>query len=73
LNYHSFYYKRLNDFGRKERKKCVKASILVDDKSQIIISYSVGGIHDSKEFKKMLENMDRKIIEKFKIIWQQGV
>jgi len=68
LNYHSFYYKRLNDFGKKVRKKCVKTTIIVDDKSQITVSYSVGGIHDSKEFKKMLENMDREIIEKFKII-----
>jgi len=34
VNYNSFYYdKRLNDFRRKERKKYVKATILVDDKS----------------------------------------
>jgi len=35
------YDKRLNDFGRKERKKCFKTKILVDDKSQIIVSYTV--------------------------------
>jgi len=34
LNYHSFYYdKRLNDFGRKE-KKYVKTIICIEDKSQ---------------------------------------
>ena len=51
-NYHSFYYdKRLNDFGREVRKKYVKTTILVNDKSQIIVSYDVyfGVIHDSKE------------------------
>jgi len=33
-NYHSFYYdKRLNDFGRKVRKKYVKTTIIVDDRS----------------------------------------
>jgi len=42
VNYHSYYYdKRLNDFGRKVRKKHVKATICVDDKSQIIVSYDV--------------------------------
>jgi len=71
VNYHSFYYdKRLNDFGRKVRKKYVKATILVDEKSQIIVAFSVhfGEIHDSKEFKKTLKNMDKEIISKFKII-----
>jgi len=69
LNYHSFYYdKRLNDFGKRVRKKYVKTTIIVDDKSQIIVSYDVhfGEIHDSKEFKKMLKSMDREIIDKFK-------
>jgi len=68
VNYHSFYYdKRLNDFGRKVKKKYVKATIIVDDKSQIVVSYDVhfGEIHDSKE---TLENMDRKIINKFDVI-----
>jgi len=68
VNHHSFYYdKRLNDFGRKERKKYVKTTIIVDDKSQIIVSYDTyfGEIHDSKE---TLENMDREIIGKFNII-----
>jgi len=71
MNYHSFYYdKRLNDFGKRVKRKYVKATIIVDDKSQIIVSYSVhfGEIHDSKEFKKALENMDSEIINKFKII-----
>jgi len=71
LNYHSFYYnKRFNDFGRKERKKYVKTTIIVDDKSQIVVSFSVhfGEIHDSKEFKKMLENMDSEVIGNFNII-----
>jgi len=71
VNYHSFYYdKRLNDFGRKVKKKYVKATIIVDDKSQIIVAFSVhfGEIHDSKEFKKTLENMDREIINKFRLI-----
>ena len=69
-NYHSFYYdKRLNDFGRKERKN-VKITICVDDKSQIIILYDVyfEDIHDSKEFKKILKSMDIEIVSKFKII-----
>jgi len=66
VNYHSFYYD--NDFGKRVRKKYVKVTILVDDKSQIIVSYSVGEIHDSKEFNKTLENMDREIISKFNII-----
>jgi len=71
LNYHSFYYdRRLNDFGRKVRKKYVKVTIIVDDKSQIIVAYDVhfGEIHDSKEFKKMLKSMDREIVDKFNII-----
>jgi len=71
FNYHSFYYdKRLNDFGKRAKKKYVKTTILVDDKSQIIVSLSVhfGEIHDSKEFKKTLENMDSEVIIKFKII-----
>ena len=71
LNYHSFYYDmRLNDFGRKVRKKCVKATIIVNDKSQIVVSFSVhfGKIHDSKELRETLENMDREIIAKFRLI-----
>mgnify|MGYP001772611472 CR=1 FL=1 len=28
----------------------------------------IGEIHDSKEFKKTLENMDREVVGKFKII-----
>ena len=71
VNYHSFYYdKRLNDFGKKVRRKYVKATIIVDDKSQIVVAFDVhfGEIHDSKEFKKALENIDREIIAKFKII-----
>ena len=71
LNYHSFYYdKRLNDFGSKVRKKYVKATIIVDDKSQTVVSFDVhfGEIHDSKEFKKALENIDKEIIGKFKFI-----
>jgi len=71
VNYHSFYYdKRLKDFGRKVKKKYVKTTICVDDKSQIVVAYSIyfGEIHDSKEFKKTLENMDREIVDKFKII-----
>jgi len=59
------YDKRLNDFGRKVRKKYVKTTICVDDKSQIIVAYSVGEIHDSKE---ILNSMDSEIINKFKII-----
>ena len=55
VNYHSFYYdKRLKDFGRKVRKKYVKVAIIVDDKSQIIVSHDVGEIYDLKEFKKTL-------------------
>jgi len=40
------------------RKKYVKATIIVHDRSQIIISYDVhfGEIHDSKEFKKILKS-----------------
>jgi len=63
VNYHSFYYD--NDFGRKVRKKYVKGTILVDNKSQIIIAYSVGEIHDSKE---ILKSIDSEIINKFKIV-----
>jgi len=71
VNYHSFYYdKRLNDFGKKVKRKYVKATIVVDEKSQIVVAFSIhfGEIHDSKEFKKTLENMDREIIGKFKTI-----
>jgi len=71
VNYHSFYYdKRLNDFGRKVRKKYVKATIVVDEKSQIIVAFDVhfGEIHDSKEFKKTLENMDKELVGKFRLI-----
>jgi len=71
LNYHSFYYdKRLNDFGKRVRRKYVKATIIVDEKSQIILAFSVhfGEVHDSKEFKKVLENIDREIIAKFDVI-----
>jgi len=42
INYHSFYYdNRLNDFRKIVRKKYVKTTILVDDKSQIIVAYSL--------------------------------
>jgi len=71
VNYHSFYYdKRLNDFGKRVRKKYVKVTIIVDEKSQIVVAFDVhfGEIHDSKEFKKTLENMDSEVIGKFKII-----
>jgi len=71
VNYHSFYYdKRPKDFGKKVKRKYVKATIIVDDKSQIILAFDAhfGEIHDSKEFKKTLENMDREIINRFKII-----
>jgi len=71
VNYHSFYYdKRLNDFGKRVKRKYVKATIIVDDKSQIVVAFDVhfGEIHDSKEFKKTLENMNKEIIAKFKII-----
>jgi len=63
VNYHSFYYD--NDFGKRVRKKYVKATICVDDKSQIIVAYSVGEIHDLKE---ILKSMDSEIINKFKTI-----
>jgi len=71
LNYHSFYYdKRLNDFGRKVKRKYVKTTIVVDDKSQIVVAFDVhfGEIHDSKEFKKVLENMDKELVSEFNII-----
>ncbi len=71
LNYHPFYYdKRLDDFGRKVKKKYVKTTIYVDDQSQLIVSYDAyfGEINDSKEFKKILKNMDSEIIRKFRII-----
>ncbi len=71
VNYHSYYYdKRLDDFGRKVKKKYVKTTICVDDKSQLIVSYSTrfGYVHDSKEFRKVLKNMDNEIVDKFKII-----
>ena len=32
------------------------------------VAYSVGDIHNSKEFKKTLENMDSEIVNKFKLI-----
>jgi len=70
-NYHSFYYdKRLNDFGKKVKKKYVKVTIIVDEKSQIVVAFDVhfGEIHDSKEFKKVLENIDKELINKFRII-----
>jgi len=50
-NYHSFYYdKRLSEFGKKVRKKYAKMTIIVDDKSQIIVAFDVhfGEIPDSK-------------------------
>jgi len=71
VNYHSFYYdKRLNDFGKRVRKKYVKATIIADEKSQIVVSFSIhfGEIHDSKEFKKTLENMDKELVSKFRLI-----
>jgi len=71
VDYHSFYYdKRLNDFGRKVKKKHVKRTICVDDQSQLIVSYDAyfGDIHDSKVFKETLEKMDSEIINKFRII-----
>ena len=71
VNYHSFYYdKRLKDFGKRVKRKCVKATIVVDEKSQIVVSFDVhfGEIHDSKEFKKVLENIDSEVVAKFKII-----
>jgi len=70
VNYHFYYDKRLNDFGRKVKRKYVKATIIVDEKSQIVVAFSIhfGEIHDPKEFKKTLENMDREIIAKFRII-----
>jgi len=71
VNYHSFYYdKRLNDFGKRVRRKYVKTTIIVDEKSQMIVAFDVhfGEIHDSKEFKKVLENMDKELVSKFKII-----
>ena len=71
LNYHSFYYdKRLNDFGKKVRKEYVKTTIIADEKSQIVVAFDVhfGEIHDSKEFKKALENMDKELVSKFRLI-----
>jgi len=51
VNYYSFYYdKRLKDFEKRIRKKYVKVTISVDDKSQIIVACSIGEIHDLKEF-----------------------
>jgi len=66
----TYYDKRLSDFGKKVRKKYAKMTIIVDDKSQIIVAFDVhfGEIHDSKEFKKALENMDSEIINKFDVI-----
>jgi len=71
VNYHSYYYdKRLDDFGRKAKKRYVKTTICIDDKSQLIVSYSIrfGYVHDSKEFKKVLKNMDGEVIDKFNMI-----
>jgi len=71
INYHSLYYdKRLNDFEKRVRKKYVRATILVDDKSQIVVAYDVnfGEIHNSKKFKKALENIGRELVSKLKII-----
>jgi len=50
------YDKRLNDFGRRVRKKYIKTTICVDDKSQITVAYDVyfRDIRGSKEFKKIL-------------------
>ena len=39
MNYHSFYCN--NDFGMKERKKFIKTTILVKDKSQINVAYYI--------------------------------
>jgi len=52
------------------KRKYVKVTIIVDEKSQIVVTFDVhfGEIHDSKEFKKVLENIDREIIAKFRII-----
>jgi len=71
VNYHSFYYdKRLDDFGRRVKKRYVKTTICVDDKSQLIVSYSIrfGYVHDSREFRKILKNMDSEVIDKFNMI-----
>jgi len=71
ISYYSFNYdKWLNDFDRKVKRKYVKATIVDDEKSQIVVAFSThfGEIHDSKEFKKTLENMDTEIIAKFRII-----
>ncbi len=45
------------------RKKYVKTTICVDDKSQLIVSYSIrfGYVHDSREFKKILKSMNKAI------------
>ena len=53
--YHSCYYD--NDFGKRERKKYVKTTICVDGQSQIIVTCSVGEIHDSKEFEIILKRI----------------
>jgi len=70
-NHHSFYYdKRLNDFGKMVIRKYVKTTILVDDKSQIIVVYNAhfGEIHDSWEFKKILKSMDKELVNKLIIV-----
>jgi len=71
VNYHSYYYdRRLGDFGGKPKKRYVKTTICVDDKSQLIVSYSArfGYVHDSREFKKMLKSMDKAIADRFRVI-----
>ncbi len=71
VNYHSYYYdKMLGDFGRKVKKRYVKTTICIDDKSQLIVSYSIrfGYVHDSREFRKALKNMNNEIIDKFNVI-----
>jgi len=63
-----FYYdKRLDDFGRKVKRKYVKTTIVVDEKSQIVVTFDVhfGEIHDSK---KTLENMGKELVSKFNVI-----
>ena len=50
------YDKRLNDFTKRVRKKYVKTTVIVYDKSQITVSFNVGEIHDSKDIKKTQRN-----------------
>ena len=58
------YNKRLNDFVRK---KYVKATVIADDKSRVIVSFDVHfeEVHDSNE---TLENMGSEVIDKFRIV-----